>query len=93
MGIQELPCRCAGGGAPHSALRNGRATCSSPPAKLGFDSINVDLIYGLPYQTADTFAHTVDQILGLAPDRIALFSYAHVPWLKKAAGLLRRASP
>src|SRR5438270_123072 len=53
---------------------------------LGFDSINVDLIYGLPYQTADTFAHTVDQILGLAPDRIALFSYAHVPWLKKQQG-------
>src|SRR6201984_2279829 len=53
---------------------------------LGFDSINVDLIYGLPYQTADTFAHTVDQIVGLAPDRIALFSYAHVPWLKKQQG-------
>src|SRR6202008_671956 len=54
--------------------------------ELGFDSINVDLIYGLPYQTADTFAHTVDQIVGLAPDRIALFSYAHVPWLKKQQG-------
>src|SRR5258705_80030 len=54
--------------------------------ELGFDSINVDLIYGLPYQTAHTFAHTVDQILGLAPDRIALFSYAHVPWLKKQQG-------
>src|SRR6267142_1309556 len=53
---------------------------------LGFDSINVDLIYGLPYQTAETFAHTVDQIIGLAPDRIALFSYAHVPWLKKQQG-------
>jgi len=53
---------------------------------LGFDSINVDLIYGLPYQTAQTFAHTVDQIIGLAPDRIALFSYAHVPWLKKQQG-------
>jgi len=53
---------------------------------LGFDSINVDLIYGLPYQTAVTFAHTVDQIIGLAPDRIALFSYAHVPWLKKQQG-------
>src|SRR5215470_8074720 len=53
---------------------------------LGFDSINVDLIYGLPYQTADTFAHTVDQIIDLAPDRIALFSYAHVPWLKKQQG-------
>ncbi|OLE15395.1 MAG: oxygen-independent coproporphyrinogen III oxidase [Acidobacteria bacterium 13_1_20CM_4_57_11] len=54
--------------------------------ELGFDSINVDLIYGLPYQTAETFAHTVDQIVGLAPDRIALFSYAHVPWLKKQQG-------
>jgi oxygen-independent coproporphyrinogen-3 oxidase len=53
---------------------------------LGFESINVDLIYGLPYQTADTFAHTVDQIIGLAPDRVALFSYAHVPWLKKQQG-------
>src|SRR5437868_2334127 len=53
---------------------------------LGFDSINVDLIYGLPYQTSETFAHTVDQIAGLAPDRIALFSYAHVPWLKKQQG-------
>jgi oxygen-independent coproporphyrinogen-3 oxidase len=54
--------------------------------ELGFDSINVDLIYGLPYQTPQTFAHTVDQIIGLAPDRIALFSYAHVPWLKKQQG-------
>ena len=53
---------------------------------LGFDSINVDLIYGLPYQTAETFSHTIDQIVGLAPDRIALFSYAHVPWLKKQQG-------
>jgi oxygen-independent coproporphyrinogen-3 oxidase len=53
---------------------------------LGFDSINVDLIYGLPYQTPDRFAHTVDQIVELAPDRVALFSYAHVPWLKKQQG-------
>jgi len=53
---------------------------------LGFDSINVDLIYGLPYQTAETFARTVEQIIELAPDRIALFSYAHVPWLKKQQG-------
>jgi oxygen-independent coproporphyrinogen III oxidase len=53
---------------------------------LGFDSINVDLIYGLPYQTAESFAHTVEQIVGLSPDRIAMFSYAHVPWLKKQQG-------
>ncbi len=54
--------------------------------ELGFDSVNVDLIYGLPYQTPETFAHTVDQIISLSPDRIALFSYAHVPWLKKQQG-------
>ncbi|HXX99764.1 MAG TPA: oxygen-independent coproporphyrinogen III oxidase [Candidatus Limnocylindrales bacterium] len=54
--------------------------------KLGFDSINVDLIYGLPYQTGESFAHTVEQIVGLSPDRIAMFSYAHVPWLKKQQG-------
>jgi oxygen-independent coproporphyrinogen III oxidase len=53
---------------------------------LGFDSINVDLIYGLPYQTAESFTHTVEQILGFSPDRIAMFSYAHVPWLKKQQG-------
>ena len=54
--------------------------------RLGFDSINVDLIYGLPYQTPVSFAHTVDQIISLSPDRIALFSYAHVPWLKQQQG-------
>lgn len=58
----------------------------SSARRLGFDSINVDLIYGLPYQTPGSFAHTVDQIIGLSPDRIALFSYAHVPWLKKQQG-------
>jgi oxygen-independent coproporphyrinogen III oxidase len=53
---------------------------------LGFDSINVDLIYGLPHQNSTSFADTVDQVLEIAPDRIALFSYAHVPWLKKQQG-------
>jgi len=53
---------------------------------LGFDSINVDLIYGLPLQTAESFARTVDQIVEIGPDRIAMFSYAHVPWLKKQQG-------
>jgi len=53
---------------------------------LGFQSISVDLIYGLPYQTAVTFARTIEQVLTIAPDRIAMFSYAHVPWLKKQQG-------
>jgi oxygen-independent coproporphyrinogen-3 oxidase len=54
--------------------------------RLGFESVNVDLIYGLPYQTAATFGQTVKQVIGLAPDRVAMFSYAHVPWLKKQQG-------
>jgi oxygen-independent coproporphyrinogen-3 oxidase len=54
--------------------------------ELGFESLNVDLIYGLPYQTAETFTHTIDQVLTLVPDRVAMFSYAHVPWLKKQQG-------
>ena len=53
---------------------------------LGFQSISVDLIYGLPYQTASTFSRTIDQVLAISPDRIAMFSYAHVPWLKKQQG-------
>ena len=42
-----------------------------------------DLIYGLPYQTRETFGKTVDQVIGLRPDRIALYSFAYVPWLSK----------
>lgn len=54
--------------------------------ELGFASINVDLIYGLPHQSVESFSQTVEKILTLNPDRIALFSYAHVPWLKKQQG-------
>src|SRR5271163_1781983 len=53
---------------------------------LSFQSLNVDLIYGLPYQTAETFRATIDLTLALDPDRVAMFSYAHVPWLKKQQG-------
>jgi oxygen-independent coproporphyrinogen-3 oxidase len=60
---------------------------------LGFTSLNVDLIYGLPHQTAETFSETVERIIELAPDRIALFSYAHVPWLKKQQGSFVSALP
>jgi oxygen-independent coproporphyrinogen-3 oxidase len=50
----------------------------------GFESLNVDLIYGLPFQTPQSFAHTIDDVLGLNPDRLSVFSYAHVPWIKPA---------
>ncbi len=49
----------------------------------GINSINVDLIYGLPYQNLESFKATLDKVLTLNPDRLAVFNYAHVPWLKK----------
>ncbi|MFN0117303.1 MAG: oxygen-independent coproporphyrinogen III oxidase [Elusimicrobiota bacterium] len=50
---------------------------------LGFKSINIDLIYGLPHQTENSFSETINQILDIQPDRLAVYSYAHVPWMKK----------
>ncbi|MEO6306190.1 MAG: oxygen-independent coproporphyrinogen III oxidase, partial [Bacteroidia bacterium] len=50
--------------------------------KIGYTSINIDLVYGLPYQTSETVASTIKQIITLKPERIAFYSYAHVPWLK-----------
>lgn len=54
----------------------------------GFSSINIDLIYGLPHQTAVTFEKTLDEVLRLQPNRFAVFSYAHVPWIKPAQKIL-----
>jgi oxygen-independent coproporphyrinogen-3 oxidase len=47
--------------------------------EIGFESINADLIYGLPKQTPESFARTVNQVAELRPDRIALYAYAHLP--------------
>jgi oxygen-independent coproporphyrinogen-3 oxidase len=58
----------------------------------GIGSINFDLMYGLPHQTADSLARTVAQAVSLAPDRIALFGYAHVPWMAKNQRMLPAAA-
>jgi len=47
--------------------------------RLGFESINIDLIYGLPMQTPESFDRTLDQVALLRPDRVALYAYAHLP--------------
>lgn len=57
--------------------------------ECGFESLNVDLIYGLPYQTVDSFEKTLEDTLKLQPDRLAVFSYAHVPWIKPAQKILQ----
>jgi oxygen-independent coproporphyrinogen-3 oxidase len=51
--------------------------------KYGIKSINTDFIYGLPYQTLETFKTTLELSIQLNPDRVAVFNYAHVPWLMK----------
>jgi oxygen-independent coproporphyrinogen-3 oxidase len=60
---------------------------------LGFPSVNIDLIYGLPHQTPASFDRTIDAILDLAPDRLAVYSYANVPWMKKHQRLLEPHLP
>jgi oxygen-independent coproporphyrinogen III oxidase len=54
---------------------------------IGFTSINFDLIYGLPLQTKESIIETIEQSISLHPDRIAFYSYAHVPWTSKAQRL------
>ncbi|HEX7071539.1 MAG TPA: oxygen-independent coproporphyrinogen III oxidase, partial [Rhodothermales bacterium] len=49
----------------------------------GFDRISLDLIYGLPHQSRASFRQTLEHVVAMGPERLSLFSYAHVPWLKK----------
>ena len=57
--------------------------------QLGFVSVNIDLMYGLPLQSVERFAVTLDRVAELRPDRIALFGYAHMPTLRKHQSVFR----
>ena len=57
--------------------------------ELEFQSINLDLIYGLPLQSVETFEKTIDTTIDISPDRIALFNFAYVPWMKKHQKAIR----
>ncbi len=67
----------------HKAMRMLRAS--------GYQSVNIDLIYGLPHQTVAKFEKTLQATLALNPDRFAVFNYAHVPWLKPAQKMLEKS--
>jgi oxygen-independent coproporphyrinogen-3 oxidase len=58
--------------------------------RLGFQSINIDLVYGLPLQTRERFARTLAETIRLRPDRVACYSFAHIPWIR---GNQRRIRP
>ncbi len=56
--------------------------------ELGFTSLNLDLIYGLPLQTVKSFSSTLDKVIDINPERIAVYNFAHVPWMKKHQKLI-----
>lgn len=70
---------------PYAVLAQAVDLCRS----FGINRINFDLMYGLPLQDEDDVARTVEQSMRLSPDRVALFGYAHVPWMKKHMRLIR----
>ncbi len=57
----------------------------------GIEHVNLDLIYGLPHQTVESFARTLEQVLTLHPSRLAVYNYAYVPWLKKNQTMIDEA--
>lgn len=68
------------------------ATAVARLRHIGVRSINLDLLYGLPHQTEASVAATTQRALTLLPDRVAVFGYAHVPWMKKHQALLPEAA-
>ena len=73
---------------PYEVVRDTVDACRG----AGIGGVNFDLIYGLPHQTVGTIARTIERTLELAPDRIALFGYAHVPWMAKRQRMLPEAA-
>lgn len=60
--------------------------------KRGVTSVNLDILYGLPHQTVDSVEATIDRALAMNPDRLALFGYAHVPWMKTHQRMIDEAA-
>lgn len=58
----------------------------------GINSLNADILYGLPFQTPQRIRESVEQLLSLAPDRVALFGYAHVPWMARRQNMIPTAA-
>ena len=68
------------------------AACAAAARELGVQSVNLDLIYGLPLQTLESVTRTARRTLDLAADRVAVFGYAHVPWMKKHQAVIPEGS-
>ncbi len=88
MGVQDLDPAVQRAINRVQPLEQTRALVESA-RRLGFRSVNLDLVYGLPLQTEAGFARTIEAVKGLRPDRLAVYSFAFVPWLKRNLRLIR----
>ncbi|MDE2005557.1 MAG: oxygen-independent coproporphyrinogen III oxidase [Rhodospirillales bacterium] len=91
LGVQDFDPAVQAAVNRHQSLAVTAAAASRLRAR-GIGAINLDLIYGLPHQTEDGVARTVAEALTLAPDRVAVFGYAHVPWMKRQQRLIDEAA-
>lgn len=81
FGIQDTNEKVQAAIGRHQSLAMTRAAIASA-RECGFEEINCDLIYGLPFQTKSSFSETLEEIIALLPERLALFSWARLPHLK-----------
>ncbi|MBO1324320.1 oxygen-independent coproporphyrinogen III oxidase [Acetobacter sp. TBRC 12305] len=82
LGVQDLDPQVQEACGRHQSFEQTRS-CITQVRNAGIAGVNIDLIYGLPYQTAESVAVTAARIADLGPDRLAVFGYAHVPWKQK----------
>jgi oxygen-independent coproporphyrinogen-3 oxidase len=87
LGVQDFAPAVQDAIGRHQSLEQTRAAAESA-RRAGAASINLDLVYGLPHQTVASLEATIADVLTLDPDRIALFGYAHVPWMQRRQQLL-----
>ncbi|MDE2199266.1 MAG: oxygen-independent coproporphyrinogen III oxidase [Rhodospirillales bacterium] len=93
LGVQDFAEEVQAAIGRHQSFEQTRAAADAA-REAGARSINLDLVYGLPHQSVASLERTIEAALELAPDRIALFGYAHVPWKEKRQQVLaERALP
>jgi oxygen-independent coproporphyrinogen-3 oxidase len=88
MGVQDFACEVQAAIGRRQSENQTRGLFEFA-RRLGFESINIDLVYGLPHQGVPSFSRTLETVVGLRPDRIAVYSYAHVPWLRPSQKAIR----
>ncbi|GAL96220.1 coproporphyrinogen III oxidase [Acetobacter tropicalis NRIC 0312] len=91
LGVQDLNPQVQDACGRHQSFEQTEA-CVTAVRNAGVSGVNIDLIYGLPYQTEESVAETARRIASLRPDRLAVFGYAHVPWKQKRQRLIPEES-